>query len=308
MPSQIAVLITHGMGSPDAGFATGLIDRLRRRLGDRVASRVVFEPCHWSPILQVHQDEIWQRLTESGKPMDQKWARRWIVSALGDPVGYLSGYMQNGAPVYLKVHECVRASLERLATKLERADETPLAVLAHSLGSVVVSNYLWNEQRASGEVVPASGSATPAAAVEKRAAMGQTPFERMETLTTLVTYGSTIPLFLPPVTPLECVQLPRATLPPQLRSVARWLNVYDPDDLLGYPIAAVWDDLKGTVIEDIPINAGPFPLSETPLSHGFYDRDADFIKLVAAEIEKVLEVPDQGMPGVTGSWALPRAP
>jgi len=296
------------MGNPDAGFASGLIERLRRRLGAELAPRVEFEPCYWAPILQVHQDEIWQRLLESGKPMDQKWARRWVVSALGDPVGYLSGYMQDGRPVYLKVHECLRASLERLASRLALPDATPLAVLAHSLGSVVVSNYLWNEQRASGEVVPTSGSATPPAAVEKRAAIGLTPFERMETLTTLVTYGSTIPLFLPPVTPIECVRFPRETLPPQLRGAARWLNVYDPDDLLGYPLAAVWDDLKGTVIEDIPINAGPFPLSETPLSHGFYDRDADFIRLVADELTRVMEVPEQGLPGVTGSWVLPDAP
>jgi hypothetical protein len=130
----------------------------------------------------------------------------------------------------------------------------------------------------------------------------------METLTTLVTYGSTIPIFLPPVSPIECVSLPRETLSPQLRAVARWLNVYDPDDLLGYPLANIWDDLKGTRIDDVAINAGPFPLSETPLSHGFYDRDADFVRLVAAELTKVLEVPDQGMPGITASWAVPPRP
>ena len=306
MSSQLAVLVVHGMGNPEPDYADDLIGRLRRRLREPLAGRVEFEACHWSPVLQVHQDEIWQRLVESRKPMDQKWARRWVVSALGDPVGYLSGYMQGGRPVYLTVHECIRSSLERLSRRLAQPGETPLAVLAHSLGSVVVSNYLWNEQRASGEVVPTAGSATPPAAVEKRSALGQTPFERMETLTTLITYGSTIPIFLPPVTPLECVRFPRETLPPQLRPVARWLNVYDPDDLLGYPLADVWDDLKGTVIDDVAINAGPFPLSETPLSHGYYDKDADFVRLAAGELAKVLEVPEQGMPDVTASWALPK--
>jgi hypothetical protein len=308
MSYRLAVLLVHGMGAADADYSRGLVDRLRRRLGRDLAGRVEFEACHWSPVLQGHQDRVWQKLLASRKPMDQKWARKWVVSALGDPVGYLSGYLQAGEPVYLKVHECLRASLAALEQRLDFAAGTPLLVLAHSLGSVVVSNYLWNEQRASGEVTPAAPSRTVPGAAEKRAPMGRTPFERMETLTTLVTYGSTIPLFLPPVEPIECVRLPRETLPPQLRSVARWLNVYDPDDLLGYPLANVWDDTKGTVIEDVTVNAGIFPLSETPLSHGFYDRDAGFVRLVAAEMQKVLDVPDQGMPGITASWMVPPAP
>jgi hypothetical protein len=287
MADEIGVLIVHGMGTPAPSYAEGLVERLTAALGP-AAARVRFEACHWSPILQPAQDRVWARLRAGGARMDQQWARRWLVSALGDPAGYLSGYLQDGEPVYARVHEAVRAALARLAGRLARADATPLVVLAHSLGSVIVSNYVWNEQRASGEVRPAAspgGDAPPAA---RRAAVGRTPFERMETLTTLVTYGSNIPLFVPPVERLECIRLPRATLPARYRAVARWLNVYDPDDLLGYPLATLWDDTKGTRITDVTVDAGPFLASGTPFAHTFYNSDRDFVALVARELATVL--------------------
>ena len=287
MLPRIGILVTHGMGDPEPDFAEGLVRRLRARLGADAAD-VAVEPCYWAPILQASQDRIWRRLLASGSEMDQKRARRWVISALGDPVGYLSGYQQGGEPVYLKIHECLRDALGRLAARLAGREMAPLVVLAHSLGSVIVSNYLWNEERASGEVRPAtSGALSGAIAAVKRAPMGRTPFERLETLTTLVTYGSTIPLFLPPVEPLECVRFPREMLAPALRGVARWMNVYDPDDLLGYPLGAAWDEMHGTRIDDVALNAGLFPLSETPLSHTLYDRDRGFVELVATEVRRV---------------------
>lgn len=283
------------MGDPRPDFAAGLIRRLQKKLG-RDADDVAFEPCYWAPVLQQSQDRIWQKLLESGHEMDQKRMRRWIVSALGDPVGYLSGYMQDGAPVHLKVHECVRDALGRLAARLAEPDTAPLVVLAHSLGSVVASNYIWNEERASGELRPAGAALSGTLEPSKRQPVGRTPFERMESLVTLVTYGSTIPLFLPPIEPLECIRFPRETLHPKLRGVARWLNIYDPDDLLGYPIAAAWDELHGSRIDDVTVNIGIFPLSETPLTHTMYDRDGSFLDLVVDEVRKVREALDVDRP------------
>jgi hypothetical protein len=60
--------------------------------------------------------------------------------------------------------------------------------------------------------------------------------------------------------------------------------------VLGYPIAQVWDDMQGTVIEDIPLSAGQWPLSATPFSHTMYNRDDEFLSIVSGEIETILEV------------------
>ncbi|HEY0371161.1 MAG TPA: hypothetical protein VGD79_04135 [Thermoanaerobaculia bacterium] len=272
MAKKLGVMAIHGMGDPEPGFAQGMFDKLRRRLGT-ATDDVEFEVCYWSPILQKQQDVTWRRIQDSGK-IDAKALRRFIISALGDPATYLSGYFKKGQPVYADVHECVRSSLARLEARMRNANAKPLVVLAHSLGSVIVSNYLWDEEHAD----------------EKHKGVGTTPFERMETMTGLISYGSNIPLFLPPAPPVVCVQFPHPAIPAKLASHARWQNLYDPDDILGYPLAKIWDETNGTKIEDSAINVGLWPLSETPLSHTAYGRDDDFLDVVEQRLKEILAI------------------
>jgi hypothetical protein len=144
-------------------------------------------------------------------------------------------------------------------------------VLAHSLGSVILSNYIWDEQ--------------------KRPTVGTSAFQRTETITTFVTYGSNIPLFLPPVRPVECIRFPWPSLAPALRPYARWLNVYAPADLLGYPLGCLWDEDRGTVIDDVALPVGPWPLSRTPLSHTKYETDGAFLEMVVGELRRLMRRP-----------------
>jgi hypothetical protein len=237
-------------------------------LGD-LAPSFEFEPCYWAPILQRQQDRTWKCLLQAGE-MDALELRRWIVSAFGDPATYLSGFFKTDKPVYGEVHECIRSSLAILGRRLQNTADAPLVVLAHSLGSVIVSNYIWDENH--GQPI------------------GRTPLERMDTLTGLLTYGSNIPLFLPPAPPITCIRFPPPVLPPRLEPAAAWENVFDPDDVLGYPLRTIWDETQGTVIRDIAINVGIWPLSETPLSHMYYDRDGDFLAIVERRLRAILAV------------------
>lgn len=266
MAKNLGILIIHGMGDPDETFAAGLIKNLKRRLG-RVEADVAFTSCYWSPILQDHQDLMWQRLLRSGT-MDAKGIRKWVVSALGDPALYLSGYFKNGQPIYADIHQCVCTSLTELEAQLDETSGKPLMVLAHSLGSVIMSNYIWDEQTEQG--------------------IGRTAFEKMDTLTSLITYGSTIPIFIPPVQNVTCIKFPPPELPEQFATIAQWLNIFDPDDVLGYPLNDIWTERQGTVIRDLPINAGLWPASETPLAHSLYHQDDDFLAIVLEQIRAIL--------------------
>ena len=49
-------------------------------------------------------------------------------------------------------------------------------------------------------------------------------------------------------------------------------------------------------IDDITVNIGPFPLSETPFTHTFYDRDGGFLDLVVREVRKVADAHDVDRP------------
>jgi hypothetical protein len=286
--ADVGVVIIHGMGDPRSTFALPLIEGLSRRLGAD-ANAVAFEACFWSDILQDGQDEIWRRLKDSRPPMRIDLLRRWVVGTLGDPTGYLSGYERQGIPLMHRVHQRFADALARVEGRLANPAGAPVVVLAHSLGCVVVTNYLWNIERAAGEVGTASVSTMHAGArAVARKAIGETPVQRLETLAGLVTFGCNIPLFLPPNPPYECVRFPRPALAGHLSVVARWLNVYDPYDILGYPLSGLWDETHGTTIEDVAMEVGMPGLSMTPLSHTFYWTDAGFQSLVVGELRRML--------------------
>jgi len=267
MAGKLGVMIIHGMGDTPKDFADKLIIQLSKRLGKQ-ADQVEFAPCHWSPILQKYQDKTWDRLLQ-GARMDAKPVRKFIVGSLGDAAGYLAGYFKDSHPTaYEEIHKCVRSSLEKLESRLKSETTAPLMVLAHSLGSIIMSNYIWDEQTGQG--------------------IGGTPFEKTDTLTSFITYGSNIPLFLPPRNTIECIRFPSKNLPRVYKKTAHWINVYDPDDVLGYPLNTIWTKRNRTVIEDVTVNAGPLILSGTPLSHIFYNEDNSFQKIVMKQINAVL--------------------
>jgi len=266
MAGKLGVMIIHGMGDTPKNFADTLMATLSKRLGKQ-ADQVQFVPCHWSPLLQKYQNKIWDNLLK-GTRMDYKSLRKFIVGALGDPGSYLSGYFKDGHPAYGLIHERVRSSLAKLESKLKSKTPVPLMVLAHSLGSIIMSNYIWDEQTGNG--------------------VGNTSFERTDTLTSFITYGSNIPLFLPPRSTVECIRFPPKNLPKSFKKAAQWTNIYDPDDVLGYPLNTIWTKRNGTTIKDILVNAGPWPLSETPLSHIYYNEDSGFQKIVVEQITAIL--------------------
>jgi hypothetical protein len=74
-----------------------------------------------------------------------------------------------------------------------------------------------------------------------------------------------------------------------IRNAAHWLNVYDPDDVLGYSIKLLYPEyLSKSQIEDHPINVGGLLTSWNPLSHNAYWTDNDFTKPVAKLIEAIV--------------------
>jgi len=147
-------------------------------------------------------------------------------------------------------------------------------VLAHSLGSVIVSNYVWDEQR------------------RNEKARGTTALERMETLAGLVTFGSPIPLFTLALRNVVSIAFPPPTLPAPLAAVAKWLNFYDPDDVLGWPLKPLSPSYDQAVSADHVIDVGNALTSWNPLSHDAYWRDASFIEPAAELIRAVAAAAD----------------
>ncbi len=167
--------------------------------------------------------------------------------------------------------------------------DKPLVVIAHSLGAQIISNYIWDRQ--------AEANATRRKRGMNR--YGRTDFERMKTLAGIVTFGCNIPLFslaydkivsieFPPKALVQ--HFPNKTAAAKLRKAAQWLNFYDPDDVLGYPLQPLSESYAKTVSEDKPINAGGMFSSWNPLSHSEYWTDNDFTKPVATMLSNLLRL------------------
>jgi hypothetical protein len=269
---KLAVAIIHGIGTqPDSrndegqhAFAQGLIAGLRRRLGVRTAD-VAFQSLYWASVLDKRQLAYLERLHD--QPIRWRWMRRLVTLFLGDASGYRK-VSQAYDTTYEEVHQCLRNGLNALRAKVDA--DTPLVVLAHSLGGHIFSNFVWDQQR-----------------INKTASCPQDPFLALETLAGLVTFGCNIPLFTFAYDPVVPIRFPGHCLNDPVREQARWLNLYAPADLLGYPLRPL-PSYANVVAEDRAMPVGRWYQRHTPLSHLEYWDDRHFQRYIASYLEQLL--------------------
>jgi hypothetical protein len=153
-------------------------------------------------------------------------------------------------------------------------------VIAHSLGTVIASNYLYDL-----EVYPRKRII----AKTVRQAMGKTPLDRGETLASLYTLGSPIAMWS---LRYENYGIPVAVPSPKLAKRRRdleteWVNFYDQDDIIGYPLRSLNDHYRKAVNEDIEVNTGNIFTSWNPASHTEYWTDNDVTVRVAEGLARL---------------------
>ena len=147
-------------------------------------------------------------------------------------------------------------------------------VLSHSLGCQIISNYIWDHQHR----------------VEDRQ-FGKTPFTRGETFEAWITFGCNMPLFTlaREKEEMEFIDFPgeRAAqafsrCPP--RDLTSWINYYDPDDLLGFPLKGLGCPRNNPVHRDVTIQTGTVYGAHTD-----YWTDDSFIDPVAEHLAALAE-------------------
>lgn len=271
---KLAVAIIHGIGTQadvrDAEgqhvFAQQLVAGLRRCLGQE-ADHVAFQTLYWASVLDKRERAFLEKLRD--QPVRWRWLRRMVTLFLGDASGYRR-VSQAYDTTYEEVHQCVRAGLNALRAKVDA--DTPLVILAHSLGGHIISNFVWDQQRINNaEQCPLD------------------PFLAMETLSGLITFGCNIPLFTFAYDPVVPIRFPGYCLPGAVIEQARWLNVYAPADPLGYPLRPL-SNYAAVVAEDRAMPVGQWLKRHTPLSHTGYWHDRGFQGYVANYLLQLLAV------------------
>ena len=275
MPHPIAIAFIHGVGRTEPGYSAAMQRALARRFAARIGvespdarTELVFEEVNWSAALQYREDRLWRRLLPAG-PMRYKRLRRFLVDFAADAIAYQPAPSDRTA--YDAVHRQVAASLARLA---ERAGpRAPLCLIAHSLGTVIASNYVYDlVKRQNSFMCPSV-----------RGLINGTPLEHGETLALLFTMGSPIALWSLRYPRFgEPIQFPLPGLGrhhPGLEH--RWINFYDPDDVIGYALRPLNAGYRAAVTEDRPIDVGSIFTRWNPLSHLGYWNDGKVADAIA---------------------------
>ncbi|MGH7775406.1 MAG: hypothetical protein ACREQA_24535 [Candidatus Binatia bacterium] len=267
MASEIGVLVLHGIGIQKADFAEEFIAEMNDRLKDLgvAPDDVKWESGYWANLLNDREKELWEDLSRSND-LDWVTIRQFFINVFADAIAYQrkAGKKHD---MYRDIHNRIHDHLVNLRTSLGNQDK-PLVIVAHSLGSVIMSNYIWDEQTGKG--------------------LGKNSFERMEMLSGLVTFGSNIPLFTLALPDVVSIKFPPPQLPGNLKAKAKWLNFFDADDVLGYPLKPLSPSYEKAVSEDFEINVGGLFTSWNPISHTEYWTDNDFTEPVAELIRDVV--------------------
>jgi hypothetical protein len=284
---RLAVMTIHGMGSQQPGFSTPLHNELKRLIGPEHVG-VVWEEVFWADITAKRQQE-YLAAARADYELDYIRIRNFVVGALGDAVAY-----QRVEPAetsreyervremgtYLKIHERIASVVKKIYEHDLGGEPVPLVVLAHSLGGHIFTNYYWDVHHQGADEYR----------VEELRDQRLSTFERLDWTTGIVTFGCNIPLFTFALDEVVPIDFPPPRLSARYKEVAQWLNLFDPDDVLGYPLKPISPAYEDVVTEDIPIDVGNPFIGWTPVSHTQYWTDNDLTRRVADLLKRILAV------------------
>ncbi len=274
MAQKIAIALLHGFRSQTEQFANDVHRELMDRCIPQIGTDIVLRVVDWADVLSNTEKQLLQRLSAVETlyyPQMRTFITEWIADALA--------YQQ--MPHDRRLYDCIHELFAQTMRDLARAagENAPLCIIAHGLGSVIASNYIYDLQNAhKGLIAP-----------NVLAQIADTPMERGETLSLFYTISSPIALWnmrYPNFgTPIA---FPHPALPDHYRNLpTEWINFYDPQDVFGYPLKALNAAHWETVTEDRPINTGRVIDHLTPQSQRQYGTAKTILQPIA---DKVIEV------------------
>ncbi|AEI45559.1 hypothetical protein [Paenibacillus mucilaginosus] len=267
MSQSLAVLIVHGMGQQKEEYADELKEQLadayRLRSEDPEAStHLCMEAVQWSHVFESGEQELFERLVRR-HDLRYQGLRRFIIHYLADAIAYQP--VETAEHNYDAVHHTISGALRRLSERCGPA--APLCVIAHSLGAVIASNYFYDLQYE----------------VRQPAADANTPLECGDTLALFYSMGTTLPLWSLRYRNFNRpIAVPSRGLHSRYPAVdGEWVNFYDKDDILGYPLRSIDPAYEEAVREDYEVRISDWLRGWNPLCHSEYLRSPEVIGRMA---------------------------
>jgi hypothetical protein len=278
---QAALLTVHGMGETPRDYAEKLFQAVAARLGP-LSGQVDFRSIYYQDILKPNQETVWARVSDTTR-LHYADLRRFLLFGFGDAAG-----LENRKEIDGSVYELAQAAIARQLLGVARHDpSTRVVFLAQSLGCQVLSSYIYDAQKAlaGGQVLAGVWKDVDAWAMRAlgaRLSDSDRRFMAGATCSAFVTTGCNIPIF--------CAAHKQMDIKPIARPTPgfEWINLYDPDDALGWPLQPLSPGYA-ELVDDRAINAGQGVVtwilkSWNPLSHMAYWGDAQVLDAVTQRL------------------------
>lgn len=280
MAVKTVVLAIHGMGDTKPDYAGGLKKKLAKKVGSKWKN-VYFDSIYYADVFQHNQNNIFNRIKASDD-IDWIGLRKFLMFGFSDVAGFERNANLPNSP-YELVQNKILDTLDKAYDAV--GPNADVVVIAHSLGTHIISNYIWDAQAKDAKL----GAWRTGGFEDSPAGSGLDKFRRLKNLKNLYFTGCPIPIF---VAGLSQGKIKAISSRGKGYSF-KWKNYFDPDDPLGWPLKNissrnVKESYKYEVNEDNAVNVGNVLNSWNPLSHNSYWTDNDVLNPIADDIKKML--------------------
>ena len=288
------IVLIHGIGDKCDGFSLWLQGKIKSEF-ERTVLRVLshkppedgirFCEALWNNVTQVDQDKLWdalfplmenrnipsKELVKSPLSLFRRFKymslfRRLVVNFQGDIVAYIES---PGANKYQLVHGKVYQAFEACTKDIVSTGATPqnpilVTVVGHSLGAVIASDLLYDALIKKTRWWPSQLCLANMMSLGSPLALYK------------LRYGSDGDSFTQTITMQD--------------SHGRWINFYDPQDIIGYPLKRLNKSYDEAVFLDKEMNVGQWwnpwhlLLQNTPFNHHLYLRDRVVAKAIGRKV------------------------
>jgi hypothetical protein len=255
MKKKIGVLLIRGAGKADSSSdREKFVGQLNKQLLKNSINpqEIHYEFVNWYAPTQVNEDLLLKRFFSSDYKIRARKLREFIINLVSDIVAYV-GEPNKKSTAYEQTHALIYSSVKTIENEVEPG--APIILLASSLGTEIISNYIWDRQN-------------PAAPDP----FGKTAMQRLETLTAIFMLGNNNALYLSayPIDSVMPFQFPPENLKEKFKRISYWGNFYDKNDPLGFPLKPINPFFDAMVSEDVQLSVGGILFSWNPASHLAY--------------------------------------
>lgn len=261
---KLGVILVHGIATESTDWAAGIIPKVRdavlAELRELLKSDtpqaledvLVVESVYWADILNKNQKKLFDRLQESQEQLklqgtwkQKLWAFfkhfsrkvefRFVTRSIAD----ITGYLQNDARSL--IHGRVLETVGRVSDRVGGSGgKAPLTIVAHSLGTVVSSECVYDWTKA-------------------RRQQHQEGFHDSARFANFFTLGSPLALFS-----LQAGDADAFREPIHVEDLTgRWVNIRDEDDPVGMPLKTLNKEYGEAVLRDVRVESGGYLVAHT---------------------------------------------